>query len=236
MRQTPKTILLLLLLQPLFVFCQQSNHKSHFSLYFSPSFGATFANYSNLNTTLRNNGISTFGNYHSGVGLNLGINYKNFTLFTNVFSSFGLEVSGDSFVNATDIITTEIGLEYKMNLTKDHRVQLSVFGAIGQLLSNVELSKEVNTSNFNNTISQTGNLLAIDHFSNYLSGGLGLYYIGSDFVKYNFKVGYRINESQPWLLSTSEKNIPSSPSDNLSGAVLSFGIDFNLSIFSKKQK
>jgi hypothetical protein len=195
MRQTPKTILLLMLLQPFFVFCQQSNHKSPLSFYFSPSLGATFANYKNLNTTLSNNGIRTFGNYHSGLGLNLGMNYKNFTLFASVFNSYGLEVSGDSFTNSTDINTTEIGLEYKMNLTKENNLQLAVFGSAGNLFSNVELSKTVNTANFNSTISQSGNLLVINNFSSYLSGGLGFYYKGSDFVKYNLKIGYRVNEN-----------------------------------------
>lgn len=219
---------------PLLVFCQKDADKSNLSFNFSPSFGATFADYNNLNTSLRNNGLKPFGNYHSGIGLGFSMDYKSFSLFTNIFSSYGLEETGDSFVNSTDIVTAEIGLEYKMNLTKKHNIQLSVFGAVGQLFSNVELSKQVNTTNFNNTISQTGNLLVIDNISNYLSGGLGLYYIGNDFVKYNFKVGYRMNESQPWLLSTSEKSIPSSPTDNLSGVVLGFGVNFNFSIFSKK--
>ncbi len=235
MRQTPKTILLLMLLQPLFAFCQQDTDKSNLSLNFSVSLGTTFANYNNLNTTLRNNGIKPFGNSRNGIGFGMGLNYKNFSLYTSAFGSLGAEFTGDSFIRSTDIATAEIGLEYKMNLNKKHNIQLSVFGAVGQLISTVELSKQVNTTNFNNTISQTGNLLVINNISSYLSGGLGLYYIGNDFVKYNFKVGYRMNESQPWLLSTSEKNIPSSPTDNLSGVFLGLGIDFNFSIFSKKQ-
>lgn len=221
---------------PLLVFCQKDTAKSNLSFNFSPSFGATFANYNNLNTVLRNNGIKPFGNYHSGIGVRLGMDYKKLSLFANIFRSFGIEESGNNSVGYTDIITTDIGLEYKMNLTKKHNVQLSVYGAVGQLFSNVELTKQVNTTNFNNTISQTGNLLVIDNISNYLSSGVGLYYIGNDFVKYNIKVGYRLNESQPWLFSTLENEIPSSPRDNLSGIVLGFGVNFNFSIFSKSNK
>jgi hypothetical protein len=236
MKTIKTAIFLLVCLKSSLVFGQKDTDKSNLSFNFSPSFGATFANYNNLNTVLRNNGIKSFGNYHSGIGVRLGVDYKNLSLFANIFRSFGIEESGNNFVNYTDIVTTDIGLEYKMNLTKKHNVQLSVYGAVGQLFSNVELSKQVNTTNFNNTISQTGNLLVIDNISNYLSGGLGLYYIGNDFVKYNIKVGYRLNESQPWLLSTLENEIPSSPRDNLSGVVLGFGVNFNFSIFSNSNK
>lgn len=58
---------------------------------------------------------------------------------------------------------------------------MAIFGAVGQMFATVELSKNMISSNFNTAISQTENLLIIHHLSNYLTGGLGIYYIGNDF-------------------------------------------------------
>jgi len=72
---------------------------------------------------------------------------------------------------------------------------MAIFGAVGQMFANVERSKNMNSANFNTAIPQTENLLIIHHLSNYLTGGLGIYYIGNGFVKYNFKIGYSLNKN-----------------------------------------
>jgi hypothetical protein len=224
-----------LLIIPSFSFSQTKLNANDFGIYFTPSLGTTYANYSNLNIELQKNGYSTFNKFHYGVGLDLSIDYKSFTGFFHIFSSLG-QTKDNKFGlnNSTDILSTELGLEYRLNLHPEKLVQLSLFASRGTMLSTFQIEKSINSSNFSNSLNNGGNITSYDNFSDFWAGGLGLYWIRRENLRYNLKIGYRFNNQVNWIPYTNEEPLPNSPSDNLSGVFAGIGIDININVFKKK--
>jgi hypothetical protein len=220
---------------PSFSFSQTKLNTNDFGIYFTPSLGTTYANYSNLNSELQMNGYSAFDKFHYGVGLDLSIDYKWFTGFFHIFSSLGQNKKNKfGFNNSTDILSTELGLEYRLNLSPEKLIQLSLFASRGTMLTTFQIEKPINASNFSNSLNNGGNITSYDNISDFWAGGLGLYWIRRENLRYNLKVGYRLNTEVSWIPYTSEVPLPNSPTDNLSGIFAGIGIDININVFKKK--
>lgn len=224
-----------LLLIPSFLFSQEVISEKDFGIYFTPSLGGTYANYKNLNTELQKNGYSSFNNLHYGVGLDLSIDYKNLTGFFHIFSSLGqTQKNKFGYNNSTDILSTELGLEYRFNLDLKKSVKISLFASRGSMLSTFQIEKPIHAPDFSSALNAGGNITSLDNISNFWAGGLGLYWLRRENLRYNLKMGYRRNEDVEWIPYTSEFALPNSPKDNLSGIFLSIGIDININVFRRK--
>ena len=205
-----------------------------FGIYFSPSIGGTFAKYKNLNQSLNNAGHSTFNNLHIGVGLDLSLDYKNISGFFHVFSSLGqTKQNRFGLNNSTDILSTEIGLEYRINLDPIHKIQMSFFGSRGSMLTTLTIEKGTNANDFTDVLAGNGNTTSLDNISTFWAGGIGLYWKRGDNLRYNLKLGYRRNEDAFWIPYTSNSVVANSPKDNLSGLFANIGLDININVFRK---
>jgi hypothetical protein len=224
-----------LLLIPSFLFSQEVISEKDFGIYFTPSLGGTYANYKNLNTELQKNGYSSFNNLHYGVGLDLSVDYKNLSGFFHIFSSLGQTRKNKfGYNNSSDILSTELGLEYRFNLDQKKSVQFSLFASRGSMLTTFQIEKPINAPNFSSALNSVGNITSLDNISNFWAGGVGIYWWRRENLRYNLKTGYRLNEDVDWIPWTSDFALPNSPKDNLSGIFLSIGIDININVFRRK--
>lgn len=224
----------LLLIQS-FAFSQEVISENDFGIYFTPSLGGTYANYKNLNTELEKNGYSSFNNLHYGVGLDVSVDHKNLTGFFHIFSSLGQTKKNKfGYDNISDILSTELGLEYRFNLDPKKSFQLSLFASRGSMLTTFQIEKPINAPDFSSALNAGGNITSLDNISNFWAGGVGLYWWRRENLRYNLKMGYRLNEDIHWIPYTSDFALPNSPKDNLSGMFLSIGIDVNINVFRRK--
>jgi hypothetical protein len=222
------------LLIPSLLLGQAMVSDKDFGVYFSPSLGSTFAQYKNLNQSLGNVGHPTFNNLHVGVGLDLSLDYKNISGFFHVFSSLGQSKQNIfNLNNSTDILTTELGLEYRMNIEPINGIQLSFFGSRGSMLTTLTIENGTNTNNFTDVLTGSGNTTSLDNISTFWVGGAGLYWKRNEHLRYNFKIGYRRNEDAFWIPYTSNSALANSPKDNLSGLFANIGLDVNINVFKK---
>lgn len=213
---------------------QNSFFENRFNINVSPSLGITYANYKNLNNEFVNSGYDNFSPFHNGIGLDFGLEFKNISAFIHVFSSAGQNrINRFALNNLTDILSAELGLEYKFKIKDDLPLAISLFGSYGRMSANLQIETPANTNNFSSFLNGSGNVIKMDNYSDIISSGLGIYWFSNDNLRYNFKIGYRINRNSFWIPYTNNDPLINSPKDNLSGIFLNLGIDVNVNVFRK---